>query len=142
MAPDTDTRKQRQTLEESIRILYLSIDSKELLSRLYMPAIMHGGLFIPSNDRLPEMGSCVLIILSLPEFEGSLAVLGRVIWLNANPAPTPGTAKRGYGVQFAIESSEPQSSIDALLADYSQPGCDNLAHAIGKGKHANQTFTF
>ena len=60
-------------------ILTISIKDKSALYAAYMPFVINGGLFIPTN-RDYEMGQEVFMLLNLMEETERLPIAGKVIW--------------------------------------------------------------
>lgn len=60
-------------------ILSLSIKDKSALYAAYMPFVINGGLFIPTN-RNYEMGQEVFMLLNLMEETERLPIAGKIIW--------------------------------------------------------------
>jgi type IV pilus assembly protein PilZ len=79
-------------------ILSLSIKDKNALYAAYMPFVINGGLFIPTN-REYEMGQEVFMLLNLMEETERLPIAGKVIWIT--PPGSEGYRARGVGVQFS-----------------------------------------
>jgi|GEM_PF-4412797 len=109
--------------------LSLEIDSLELLSRLYIPVIQNGGLFVPSNEQLPELGTSLFLKLQLPDSKEAVASTAKVVWLNENPGQIHREIKRGYGVQLAAETGDDgiRASIEDLLMHAEEDGLPSLA---------------
>ncbi|MGZ8136076.1 MAG: PilZ domain-containing protein [Methylococcaceae bacterium] len=78
-------------------ILSLSIKDKNALYAAYMPFVINGGLFIPTN-REYEMGQEVFILLSLMEETERLPIAGKIIW--KTPPRSENYRATGIGVQF------------------------------------------
>jgi type IV pilus assembly protein PilZ len=79
-------------------ILSLSIKDKNALYSAYMPFIVNGGLFVPTN-REYEMGQEVFLLLNLMEETERLPIAGKIIW--KNPPGSDGYRAAGIGVQFS-----------------------------------------
>lgn len=79
-------------------ILSLSIKDKNALYAAYMPFVINGGLFIPTN-RTYEMGQEVFMLLNLMEETERLPIAGKIIW--QTPAGSEGYRAAGIGVQFS-----------------------------------------
>ena len=101
----------------SIRFLDLQLDSLQLLARLYMPAILQGGLFVPSEAALPALNERVFLTLKLTPVGKEYVTLARVIWLHPNPGKTSGPCRRGYGLQFETENEGLSLILEGLLED-------------------------
>lgn len=78
-------------------ILSLSIKDKNALYAAYMPFVINGGLFIPTN-REYAMGQEVFMLLTLMEETERLPIVGKVVW--KTPAGAEGYRASGIGVQF------------------------------------------
>ena len=79
-------------------ILSLSIKDKNALYAAYMPFIVNGGLFVPTN-REYEMGQEVFLLLNLMEETERLPIAGKIIW--KTPPGSDGYRAAGIGVQFS-----------------------------------------
>ena len=79
-------------------ILSLSIKDKSALYAAYMPFIVNGGLFVPTN-REYEMGQEVFLLLNLMEETERLPIAGKIIW--KTPPGSDGYRAAGIGVQFS-----------------------------------------
>jgi len=79
-------------------ILSLSIKDKNALYAAYMPYVINGGLFIPTN-REYKMGEEVFMLLSLMEETERIPIAGKIIW--KTPPGSEGYRATGIGVQFS-----------------------------------------
>ena len=79
-------------------ILSLSIKDKSALYAAYMPFIVNGGLFVPTN-REYELGQEVFLLLNLMEETERLPIAGKIIW--KTPPGSDGYRAAGIGVQFS-----------------------------------------
>jgi type IV pilus assembly protein PilZ len=79
-------------------ILTLSIKDKKSLYMAYMPFLINGGLFIPTN-RPYEMGQEVFMLLNLMEDNEKIPVQGKVVW--KTPSGSENYRSAGIGVQFS-----------------------------------------
>lgn len=79
-------------------ILSLSIKDKTALYAAYMPFILNGGLFIPT-DKDYQLGQEVFMLLSLMEEVERLPIAGTIIW--KTPVGAEGYRTPGIGVQFS-----------------------------------------
>ncbi len=95
-------------------ILTVSIKDKSSLYAAYMPFIINGGLFIPTN-RDYEMGQEVFLLLNLMEETERLPIAGKVIW---KTPPRSGSYKSsGIGVQFSDQDGgKARNKIETYLA--------------------------
>ena len=93
----------------------MRLDSLELLARLYMPAILQGGLFVPSEATLPALNERVFLTLKLTPISKEYVTLARVIWLHSNPGRASGPCRRGYGLQFETENEGLSLLLEGLL---------------------------
>jgi len=79
-------------------ILSLSIKDKNSLYAAYMPFVINGGLFIPT-ERKYEMGQEVFMLLNLMDETERLPIAGKIIWIT--PPGSEGIRVSGVGVQFS-----------------------------------------
>lgn len=95
-------------------ILTLSIKDKSALYAAYMPFVINGGLFIPTN-RDYEMGQEVFMLLNLMEETERLPIVGKIIW--KTPPRSGSYRSGGIGVQFNDQDSNVvRDKIEAYLA--------------------------
>jgi type IV pilus assembly protein PilZ len=80
------------------RILTLAIREKTALSAAYMPFLVNGGLFIPT-DKPFNLGDEVFLLLTLMDEPDRIPVPCQVVWIT--PARAQGNRVRGIGVQFS-----------------------------------------
>jgi type IV pilus assembly protein PilZ len=77
-------------------LLTLTIKDKSALYLAYMPFVMNGGLFIPTNSSY-KLGDEVFMLLNLMGEDEKIPVAGKVIWLT--PKGAQGKRTAGIGVQ-------------------------------------------
>jgi type IV pilus assembly protein PilZ len=95
-------------------ILSLSIKDKNALYAVYMPFVINGGLFIPTN-RQYEMGQEVFMLLNLMEETERLPIAGKIIW--KTPPGSEGYRTSGIGVQFSDQDGgTARNKIETYLA--------------------------
>lgn len=95
-------------------ILSLTIKDKNALYSAYMPFIINGGLFIPTN-RQYEMGQEVFMLLHLMEETERLPIAGKIIW--KTPAGSEVYRAAGIGVQFSDQDGGvARNKIETYLA--------------------------
>ncbi len=95
-------------------ILSLSIKDKNALFAAYMPFVVNGGLFIPTN-RSYQIGDEVFMLLTLMDETERLPVAGRIIWIT--PKGAEGYRATGVGVQFSDQDGGlARNKIETYLA--------------------------
>ncbi|NOT12138.1 MAG: pilus assembly protein PilZ [Methylococcaceae bacterium] len=95
-------------------ILSLSIKDKNALYAAYMPFVVNGGLFVPTN-RDYEMGQEVFLLLNLMEETERLPIAGKIIW--KTPTGSDGYRSAGIGVQFSNQDGGmARNKIETYLA--------------------------
>lgn len=96
-------------------VLSLAIREKAALYAAYMPFLVGGGLFIPTNKTF-KIGEEVFMLLSLIDDPVKLKVVGNVVWITPS---TQGTKPQGIGVQFNEKSGglEARTKIEGLLGN-------------------------
>ncbi len=95
-------------------ILSLSIKDKNALYAAYMPFVINGGLFIPTN-REYNMGDEVFMLLSLMEETERIPIAGKIIW--KTPPGAEGYRATGIGVQFSDQDGgTARNKIETYLA--------------------------
>lgn len=95
-------------------ILSLSIKDKNALYAAYMPFVVNGGLFIPTNKQY-NLGDEVFMLLTLLDEKDKLPVAGKIIWIT--PVGSQGNRAAGVGVQFSDQDNgQAQKKIETYLA--------------------------
>ena len=107
-------------------ILNITIKDKNALYAAYMPYIINGGLFIPTN-RQYEMGQEIFMLLSLMEETERLPIAGKIIW--KTPSGSENYRAPGIGVQFIDQDGGiARAKIENYLAGMS--GSDRSTHTM------------
>lgn len=89
-------------------------DSHDLYAS-YMPFVLGGGLFVPSNRSFP-IGEDVFVVVTLPESSERIPVSGKVIWSHHR---SHGTRPAGFGLQLAGDDGKRlRDQIEKLLAGH------------------------
>ncbi len=96
-------------------ILSLTIKDKGALYAAYMPFVVNGGLFIPTNKDY-KLGEEVFMLLKLMDETDKLPVVGKVVW--KTPRGAQGNRVAGIGVQFAddADGQAARNKIETYLA--------------------------
>jgi type IV pilus assembly protein PilZ len=95
-------------------ILSLAIKDKSALYAAYMPFVVNGGLFIPTNKQY-KLGDEVFMLLTLLDERDKLPVAGKIIWIT--PTGSQGNRAAGVGVQFSDQDNgQAQKKIETYLA--------------------------
>jgi type IV pilus assembly protein PilZ len=95
-------------------ILTVTIREKSALYAAYMPFIIRGGLFVPTQKTY-RMGDEVFMLLTLLEDKEKMPVAARVVWIT--PAGAQGNRTQGIGVQFSDQDhGATRNKIEGLLA--------------------------
>ncbi len=95
-------------------ILSLSIKDKSTLYAAYMPFIVNGGLFVPTEKQY-KLGDEVFMLLMLMEDKARIPVAGTVVWVT--PGGAQGGKSTGIGVQFnEQDSGATRAKIETYLA--------------------------
>ena len=94
-------------------LLTLTIKDKSALYLAYMPFVVNGGLFIPTNSSY-RLGDEVFMLLNLMGEEEKIPVAGTVIWMT--PKGAQGKRTAGIGVQFNDQDDVARSKIETYLA--------------------------
>lgn len=107
------------------KALSLTIRDDETLRSAYMPWLVHGGLFVPTEQDY-RMGQRVYLLVTLPGEQERLPVDGEVVWLT--PA---GSSHRvaGIGVHFGSGDRALRERIEARLGA-SRPHNGVLSHTL------------
>ncbi|MEX1056262.1 MAG: PilZ domain-containing protein [Natronospirillum sp.] len=94
-------------------ILQVTMKDKAVLYAAYMPWVVGGGLFIPTNRKF-KLGEEVFLLLNLMEETEKIPVTGKVIWVT--PRGSQGNRATGVGVQFDSKSEAAKDKIETYLA--------------------------
>jgi type IV pilus assembly protein PilZ len=95
-------------------ILTLSIKDKNSLYAAYMPFLINGGLFIPTN-RAYEVGQEVFMVLNLMDETEKIPIQGKIVW--KTPAGSESRHAVGIGVQFTEKDGGlARAKIETYLA--------------------------
>lgn len=96
-------------------VLSLAIKEKAALYAAYMPFILGGGLFIPTNKSF-HIGDEVFMLLSLLDNPDKLKVAGRVVWISP---VAHGNRPQGIGVQLSEKDGglQARNQIEDLLGN-------------------------
>ncbi len=95
-------------------LLSVGIEDAGVLHAAYMPFIINGGLFIPTNDGY-RLGDEVFLLLRLMDEADSIPVAGKVVWITPDGARNGRTA--GIGVQFNDRDDVARQRIEGYLAE-------------------------
>ena len=108
-------------------ILSLTIKDKAVLYAAYMPFLVNGGLFVPTNKSY-RLGDEVFLLLSLMDEAEKIPIAGKVVWLT--PKGAQGSRAAGIGVQFSdkAETAQANSKIENHLAG--SLGSDRPTHTM------------
>ena len=78
-------------------VIQLVFREKGALLSAYMPFLVDGGIFVPTN-REYRLGDDIYLLLSLPDDPQRYPVAGKVVWLT--PGNASGGRTQGVGVRF------------------------------------------
>ncbi|MFZ2449973.1 MAG: PilZ domain-containing protein [Methylovulum miyakonense] len=107
-------------------ILTLSIKDKNSLYAAYMPFLINGGLFIPTN-RPYEMGQELFMLLSLMDETEKIPIQAKVVW--KTPPGSESYRSSGIGVQFTeADGGVARAKIETYLAG--ALGSDRQTHTM------------
>ncbi len=107
-------------------ILQLTIKDKGALYAAYMPFILNGGLFIPTNKKY-LLGDEVFMLLTLMNDSDRLPVAGKIIWIT--PKGAQGNKASGIGVQFSEQDKgATRGKIETHLAGVLES--DRITHTM------------
>lgn len=95
-------------------ILSLSIKEKNALYMAYMPFIVNGGLFVPT-DKEYTLGQEVFMLLNLMDEPERLPIAGAVVW--KTPLGAEANRVAGIAVQFSgQDENKARNKIETYLA--------------------------
>ena len=83
-------------------VLSLPIKEKSALYAAYMPFLLNGGIFVPTNKAY-KLGDEIYLILSLMEDPNKYPIAGKVAWIT--PAGSHSNKAQGIGVHFPADES-------------------------------------
>ncbi|MDB5761108.1 MAG: pilus assembly protein PilZ [Herminiimonas sp.] len=83
-------------------VLSLSIKEKAALYAAYMPFLVNGGIFVPTNKAY-KVADEIYLILSLMEDGSKYPIAGKVAWVT--PAGANNNKAQGIGVHFPGDES-------------------------------------
>ena len=93
--------------------IYVEFISERDLYQAYMPFLKNGGLFYKTNSRF-ELGTEVLLEVSLPDALESAEVKGEVCWLT--PTGAQNGTPAGIGVSFTDDPDKVRYQIEKVIA--------------------------
>ena len=105
-------------------LLTLTIKDKSALYLAYMPYVINGGLFIPTNSSY-RLGDEVFMLLNLMGEEEKIPVAGTVIWMTPKGAQGKRTAGIGVNVHYIPVHTQP------YYRDLRPAGYDPMPNAMG-----------
>lgn len=83
-------------------VLSLAIKEKAALYAAYMPFLVNGGIFVPTN-KVYKIADEIYLILSLMEDASKYPIAGKVAWVT--PAGANNNKAQGVGVHFPADES-------------------------------------
>jgi type IV pilus assembly protein PilZ len=83
-------------------VLSLAIKEKAALYAAYMPFLINGGIFVPTN-KVYKIADEIYLILSLMEDSTKYPIAGKVAWVT--PAGANNNKAQGVGVHFPADES-------------------------------------
>lgn len=105
-------------------LLAVTIDSLGALRAAYMPFVLRGGLFIPTDERY-QLGEQVFVLLRLPDGAASVPLAGTVVWITPSGATSGGAwagGAAGIGVQFSDGNDSLKRRIETCIVDSASSG--------------------
>ena len=83
-------------------VMSLAIRERAGLYAAYMPFLINGGIFVPTN-KICRLGEEIFLLLSLMQDENRYPIAGRVAWIT--PAGASNNHSQGIGVQLPSDES-------------------------------------
>lgn len=113
MASTTSTNKSAPAVKTAKpKVMTVAIGDEKALYLSYMPFLVNGGVFVPT-DASYTVGDPIFLILKLPDNDQH-AVPGTIAWVTPVGAQSGRTA--GVGIHFDSPDGEPvRKRIEALL---------------------------
>lgn len=93
-------------------VLPVQITDVPALLQAYMPALEHGGIFVPC-EAYYALGQQVSLLLTLPGESEPLTVTGQVAWIS--PPGVTGQRRAGIGVHLSAADVAVREHIEAQL---------------------------
>lgn len=94
-------------------IIQANLPDKDSLQASYMPYVLGGGLFVPSQQHV-NLGQELLVIASLPNMSQKFPVTGKVIWISPK---RHGMKPQGFAIQLSGEKGVAfRNEAERLLA--------------------------
>lgn len=108
-------------------VLSLAIKEKSALYAAYMPFLINGGIFVPTNKTY-KIADEIYLILSLMDDASKYPVAGKVAWIT--PAGANNNKAQGIGVHFPADESgrRVRQRIEELLG--SAIGSSRATHTM------------
>ena len=95
-------------------ILTLTIRDKTSLYSAYMPFVLNGGIFVPTNKGY-QLSEEVFMLMTLMDEKEKIPVAGRVVWMV--PKGAQGNRMAGIGIQFSDQDGGAvRNKIETYLA--------------------------
>jgi len=108
-------------------IMSLAIKDKGSLYSAYIPYVVGGGIFIPTN-KVYQLSEEVFILLTLMDETEKMPVVGKVIWINPQGGGH-GHSIPGIGVQFTDKDGQAvRNKIETYLAGTAQS--ERMTHTM------------
>jgi type IV pilus assembly protein PilZ len=83
-------------------VLSLAIKEKSALYAAYMPFLVNGGIFVPTNKNY-KLGDEIYLILTLMDDPNKYPVAGKVAWVT--PTGASNNRAQGIGVHFPADET-------------------------------------
>ncbi|TCS39489.1 type IV pilus assembly protein PilZ [Paucimonas lemoignei] len=83
-------------------VLSLGIKEKSALYAAYMPFLVNGGIFVPTNKNY-KLGDEIYLILTLMDDPNKYPVAGKVAWVT--PSGANNNRAQGIGVHFPADET-------------------------------------
>ena len=108
-------------------VLSLAIKEKSALYAAYMPFLINGGIFVPTNKPY-KLGDEIYLILSLMDDPNKYPIAGKVAWVT--PAGAHNNKAQGIGVHLPSDDSgmRVRQRIEELLG--AALGSSRMTHTI------------
>lgn len=108
-------------------VLSLAIKEKSALYAAYMPFLINGGIFVPTNKPY-KLGDEIYLILTLMEDPNKYPIAGKVAWVT--PAGAHNSKAQGIGVHLPADESgtRVRQRIEELLG--AALGSSRVTHTL------------
>jgi type IV pilus assembly protein PilZ len=100
--------------KEQSKAMSIAFDTAIKLKKHFMPHVKGGGIFVETESNI-NMGSEILLMMTLPDGGARSPVVGKVVWVM--PKDNREGRPAGIGVQIVNDRSGVLNRINSILSD-------------------------